>query len=194
MIFLGLGGVDAVEGWMGALLHRIPLMQSRLRKVGYGSAAGGPAKITVVLDALNGMGPGKDASVVVYPADDQKDVPTDFSPEIPDPIPESTDKKAGYPATAIFAEGALVKDVKASLKDPAGNDVAVLALDPGEARRRRLPEEHGRAHPESAAPARDRLHGHDRRRGAGEAVAADVDVYHRRPVIPGPGRAYRGSP
>ena len=123
VIFLGLGGVDAVEGWMGSLLHRIPLMQSRLRKVGYGSATGGPAKVTVVLDALNGMGPGKDAPVVVYPADGQKDVSTDFSPEIPDPIPESTDKKAGYPATAIFAEGALVKDVKASLKDPAGSDV-----------------------------------------------------------------------
>jgi hypothetical protein len=130
VIFLGLGGADAVEGWVGSLLHRIPLLQSRLRKIGYGSAAGGPAKVTVVLDATNGMGAGKDAPVVVYPADGQKDVPTAFSPEIPDPIPESPDKKAGYPVTAIFSEGALVKDVKASLKDAAGNEIPVWLSSP----------------------------------------------------------------
>lgn len=130
VIFLGLEGGDAVEGWMGSLLHRIPLLQSRLRKVGYGAARGGPAGVTVVLDALNGMGVGKDAPVVLYPADNQKDVPRSFSPEIPDPIPESPDKKAGYPVTAIFAEGALVKDVKASIKDAAGNDVAFWLSTP----------------------------------------------------------------
>jgi hypothetical protein len=130
VIFLGLEGEDAVEGWMGSLLHRIPLMQSRLKKVGYGVARGGPAKVTVVFDALNGFGPGKDAPVVIYPADGQKDVPLRFSAEIPDPIPESPDKKAGYPVTAIFAEGALVKDVKASLKDAAGNEVACWISSP----------------------------------------------------------------
>lgn len=130
VIFLGLEGEDAVEGWIGSLLHRIPLMQSRLRKIGYGVARGGPAKVTVVLDALNGLGPGKEAPVVIYPADGQVDLPLRFSPEIPDPIPESPDKKAGYPVTAIFAEGALVKDVKASLKDAAGNEVAVWLSSP----------------------------------------------------------------
>jgi hypothetical protein len=130
VIFLGLAGPDAVEGWMGSLLHRIPLLQSRLRKIGYGAATGGAAKVTVVLDSTNGMGVGKDAPVVLYPADGQKDVPLVFSPEIPDPIPESPDKKAGYPVTAIFSEGALVKDVKASLKDAAGNDVSVWLSTP----------------------------------------------------------------
>src|SRR6185295_5218248 len=38
VIFLGLGGSEAVDGWMGSLLHRIPLLQSRLRKIGYGAA------------------------------------------------------------------------------------------------------------------------------------------------------------
>lgn len=130
VIFLGLEGEEAVEGWIGSLLHRIPLMQSRLRKVGYGVARGGPAKVTVVLDALNGTGPGKDAPVVIYPAEGQKDVPRRFSAEIPDPIPESPDKKAGYPVTAIFAEAALVKDVKASLKDGAGNEVPFWLSSP----------------------------------------------------------------
>jgi hypothetical protein len=130
VIFLGREGSDAVDGWMGSLLHRIPLMQSRLRKIGYGAARGGPAKVTVVLDATNGLGVGKDAPVVLYPADGQKDVPLGFSAEIPDPIPESADKKAGYPVTAIFAEGALVKDVKASLKDASGNEVAFWLSSP----------------------------------------------------------------
>jgi hypothetical protein len=130
VIFLGLGGTDAVEGWIGSLLHRIPLLQSRLRKIGYGSAPGGPAKVTAVLDATNGMGVGKDAPVVLFPADGQKDVPTEFHPEIPDPIPESPDKKAGYPVSAIFSEGSLVKDVKATLKDASGNEVAVWLSTP----------------------------------------------------------------
>jgi hypothetical protein len=130
VIFLGLEGEDAVEGWMGSLLHRIPLMQARLKKIGYGAARGGPAKVTVVLDATNGTGPGKDAPVVIYPADGQADVPLRFSPEIPDPIPESADKKAGYPATAVFAEGALVKDVKASIKDASGAEVPFWLSSP----------------------------------------------------------------
>jgi len=130
VIFLGKEGPDAVEGWIGSLLHRIPLMQSRLRRIGYGLARGGPAEVTVVLDATSGMGVGKDAPVVIYPADGQKDVPRSFSPEIPDPIPESVDKKAGYPVTAIFSEGSLVKEVKASLKDAAGNDVPVWLSSP----------------------------------------------------------------
>lgn len=130
VIYLGKGGTDAVDGWMASLLHRIPLMQSRLRKIGYGSASGGPAKVTVVLDATNGLGPGRDASVVVYPADGQKDVPRRFEAEIPDPIPDSVDKKAGFPVTATFSEGALVKDVKASLKDGEGKEVAIWLSSP----------------------------------------------------------------
>jgi len=130
VIYLGKEGADAVDGWMGSLLHRIPLLQSRLRKVGYGVARGGPAKSTVVLDSTNGMGAGKDAPFVLYPADGQKGVPRAFVEEIPDPIPGSVDKKAGYPVTVIFAEGALVKDVKASLKDGDGKDVAFWLSSP----------------------------------------------------------------
>jgi hypothetical protein len=130
VIFLGLEGEAAVEGWMASLLHRLPLLQARLKKVGYGVARGGPAKVTVVLDALNGLGPGKDAPVVVYPADGQADVPLRFFPEIPDPLPDSADKKAGYPVTAMFSEGALVKDAKASLKDAAGNEVPCWLSSP----------------------------------------------------------------
>lgn len=130
VIFLGLEPPQAIEGWMSSLLHRIPLLQSRLKKIGVGVAIGGPAKVTVVLDATNGLGVGKDAPVVIYPADQQKDVPTAFTAEIPDPIPESPDKKAGFPITAIFAEGALVKEVKASLKDAAGNDIEAWLSTP----------------------------------------------------------------
>jgi len=130
VIYLGKEGVDAVDGWMGSLLHRIPLLQSRLRKVGYGVARGGPAKSTAVFDVTNGMGPGRDARFVIYPADGQKDVPLAFEEEIPDPIPESADRKAGYPVTVIFAEGALVKDVKASLKDAEGKEVAIWLSTP----------------------------------------------------------------
>ena len=130
VIFLGLDGPSAVDGWMGSLFHRIPLLQSRLRKIGYSMVRGGPAQVTTVLDATNGMGVGKDAPVVLYPADTQKDVPLAFSSEIPDPIPESSDKKAGYPVTAIFAEGALVKDVKASLRDGEGKDVSFWLSTP----------------------------------------------------------------
>jgi hypothetical protein len=124
VIFLGLEGPAAVDGWIGSFFHRLPLLQSRLKKVGYGVARGGPAKVTVVLDATNGLGAGKDAPALLYPADGQKDVPLAFSPEIPDPIPDSDNKKAGYPLTVIFGEGGLVKEAKASLKDALGTDLA----------------------------------------------------------------------
>lgn len=130
VIYLGREGSDAVEGWMGSLFHRIPLLQSRLKKIGYGLARGGPAQVTVVLDATNGLGAGKDAPVVLYPAEGQKEVPLSFTPEIPDPIPWALGRKAGYPVTAIFSEGALVKDVKASLKDGAGKELAAWVSSP----------------------------------------------------------------
>jgi cysteine-rich secretory family protein len=129
VIFLGREGDQAVDGWMASFFHRIPLLQSRLRKIGYGVARGGPAKVTVVLDATNGMGPTKDSTVVLYPGEDQRDVPLAFVVEIPDPIPDTVGA-AGYPVTAIFAEGALVKDVKASLKDGAGNEIAISLSSP----------------------------------------------------------------
>ena len=42
-------------------------------------------------------------AVVIYPADGQKDVPLAYhAGERPDPIPESADKKAGYPVSVAF--------------------------------------------------------------------------------------------
>src|SRR5262249_35205400 len=68
--------------------------------------------------------------VLVYPADDQKNMPRVIGAELPDPIPQSKDKKAGYPICVVFPEGWPVKDVTASLKEGADQDVPVWVLSP----------------------------------------------------------------
>jgi len=121
--------VAAVDGWMATLFHRVPLLDSRLTKVGLGFAKGDKSGGFFVVNTS--ARDGKEAAKpVLFPADKQEDVPLNFTPERPDPLPESKDKSAGYPVTAIFPTSVSLKDVTASLKDAAGNDIEVWLSTP----------------------------------------------------------------
>jgi uncharacterized protein YkwD len=115
------GPHEAVDGWMATFYHRIPLLDPELRRIGFGWARGA-GHAYAVLDAQSGRG---GDTVVFYPADGQKAVPLAFHPggEQPNPVPDSKDKKAGYPVTVQFPAGALVRDVTASLTDVRGREV-----------------------------------------------------------------------
>jgi hypothetical protein len=121
--------VRAVDGWMASLFHRVPILDPGLRKVGIGYASGGTGGWVSVLDVISGRGGGKSVPVVLYPADGQTGVPLAFGGEIPNPIPDDKDGKAGYPVTASFAEGTPVKEVSASLKAD-GREVEVWLSTP----------------------------------------------------------------
>jgi uncharacterized protein YkwD len=104
----------ALDLWMASLFHRLPLLDPTLETIGFGYARG-PNYLCFSVMELHAQG--KSERIVLYPADQQKDVPLAFSgPEFPDPIPESKDKKAGYPVTAQFPEGATVQTRTVHLK------------------------------------------------------------------------------
>ncbi|MCC6737966.1 MAG: CAP domain-containing protein [Planctomycetia bacterium] len=117
--------VPAVDGLMATLFHRVPLLNPALEKIGFGAASEG-GKWFVVLDVMNGVGkkpPAKGNPPVVFPRAKQKDVPLAFGGEMPNPIPEDKDGKAGFPITAQFPSGIPVKEATVGLKDADGKPV-----------------------------------------------------------------------
>src|SRR5262249_11873808 len=131
VIFQTADPVKLVEWCLASLFHRVPVLDPKLNKIGFGYAKGGKEGGYVVLDTVSSR-EGKDSPIpILYPADQQKDVPLLFAEgEFPSPIPQGKPDKAGYPVTVIFSLDAVVKDVTASLKDGANKEVAVWPSSP----------------------------------------------------------------
>jgi uncharacterized protein YkwD len=132
--------VDAVDGWIATLYHRLPLLHPDLERVGLGYATSGDGRYRVaVLDARSGL-PRRWSlreggfRTVIYPADQQKDVPCMFSfgaPESPNPLPNNGDSRsAGYPITVEFIGARSINAVEASLTTADGNDCPVWLSTP----------------------------------------------------------------
>jgi uncharacterized protein YkwD len=110
--------VNLVDQWLATVFIRPLLLDPDLKHVGWGQAGDNRKGWFGVLDVSRGKG---STSVVIYPADGQKDVPTLYpGTELPDPIPQATQKRAGYPVTLTFPRGAAVEDVTAKLSTAAG--------------------------------------------------------------------------
>ena len=89
---------------MGTLYHRLPLLRPELKKIGIGYAESGDRNYhVVVLDTSGGLGTGfkklperEPTKPVVFPVDNQKNVPCVFSfgsAEIPNPLPDNGDSR-----------------------------------------------------------------------------------------------------
>lgn len=131
VIAQGTGGVPlfGVDVWVDSYLHRTPLLDPALTRVGVGLAKSGRSW-AFVLDSKSGRDTSKASGAgVCYPVDKQKDVPLLLShgwPEFPNPIPDGQEPgKTGLPITVAFypAKMPSIKNVTASLKDGAGNAV-----------------------------------------------------------------------
>jgi uncharacterized protein YkwD len=119
---------DLIEERMAGLFFRIQLLDPQLRRVGWGQAEAKDRGWFGVLDIRRGRG---SALVVVYPAENQKAVPLAFpGNEIPDPIPQAKEKKAGYPVTVTFPAGMKVRQVVAKLLDSRDKEVSVWLSTP----------------------------------------------------------------
>jgi hypothetical protein len=119
----------AVDGWIGSIFHRIPLIDPELTKVGFGFAKGGKWGGYLVIDSVTGRGGKTSEKPIVYPGDQQKDVPLKFVSEVPNPVPDGMQTKAGYPITIGFADGVAVKEATASLQE-GKQEVAVWLFTP----------------------------------------------------------------
>jgi uncharacterized protein YkwD len=104
---------DLVDDWLATVFIRPMLLDTELRRIGWGSARDARGAWFAVLDVTRGKG---SQAVVVYPADGQKDAPLAYpGTELPDPIPQATQKRAGYPITVTFPARLPVREVTARL-------------------------------------------------------------------------------
>jgi uncharacterized protein YkwD len=127
-ISFGVEPLGAVDGWMATFFHRVPMLDPDLTRVGFGSARDKREGWITVLDVLNGRGW---SAPILCPGDQQKDVLLAYKAgERPDPIPESKDKKAGYPVTVTFPRSAVVKGATAKLTDEKNQEIACWLSSP----------------------------------------------------------------
>jgi hypothetical protein len=126
--------VDSVNELMGGFFHRMSMIRPDLKRVGFGMVKYQGRRCWIVIDTksdVQGRGEGF-RQPVLYPSDNQKDVPPAFTQnETPNPIPiEGRKMKPGFPITVMFPIGAKVEDAKAVLKDAAGKEVASWVSTP----------------------------------------------------------------
>lgn len=109
----------AVNNHMEGHFHRVPILDPALKRIGFGVQKGGSYGWACVFDVISGLQGPKAGETrppfVNFPVDDQKDVPTQYYDEMPDPIPQATSKTAGYPITVTFPLGKKVTAAQATL-------------------------------------------------------------------------------
>ena len=127
---------------MASFFHRIHLLDPALERVGISCAMNSDPQWCLVADFRSGKVRGKPMGkdgyrAVVYPANDQKDVPLLFNyghPEVPNPIPENGDSKdVGHPVTVTFFAAMPrlpIRNATATLTDEAGHEVGVWLFSP----------------------------------------------------------------
>jgi hypothetical protein len=124
----------AVDSFMTGLFHRIGMIRPDLERVGFAHVHSKGNWGIVVLNAKGGRNPrsANAGKVVVYPADQQTNVPRAFSEkEIPNPIPaEGRGQSAGFPITITFPEKVKVTRATAVLKEADGKVVPVWFSSP----------------------------------------------------------------
>jgi len=115
---------EAIHAWMGTLYHRAPIVSPYVDRIGIGAAGAERMAVamTFAIRRVDHVWP------VAFPADGQRNVPTGFVPEVPNPIP--SDAAAGYPFTLQFPLDDAVVDVVASFVDDAGTPVAFYLSSP----------------------------------------------------------------
>jgi uncharacterized protein YkwD len=112
-----------LDQWMATFLFRLGLLESELRRIGFGHARHPVLGLVLVLDVTRGRGLKR---VLLYPLPGQDNVPPAYpGNEIPDPIPEAPVKRAGFPITATFPPFTPVRRLTARLTGAAGNELAV---------------------------------------------------------------------
>jgi hypothetical protein len=119
----------AVDGWMATLYHRRPILTPNLERigVGYSKLRDGSYMAALMFANANGV----DVSAkgpIAYPADNERGVPLEFGDEVPNPVPGGA--RAGYPITIQFPAYDKLTQVRATLVDEKGKDVAFYLSDP----------------------------------------------------------------
>ena len=125
--------LEAVKAWLAAPAHRALLLDPSLSGVGVGFARQEAGDWLSVFDLHGGRpAPAADSDgAVLFPAPLQTEVPLTFpGNEIPDPLPLTKEKLAGYPVTVTFPPRPAVTGASGELEDEAGREVPLWFSSP----------------------------------------------------------------
>ena len=117
--------LSAMLDWLEAPLHRDLLLLPARKTLGLGTASDDNGRTVTVIEGLfdSQVSLGT-TTAILYPAAGQTEVPLHFSGnEVPDPLPELTDKRVGYPITVQFPADCRVTKVQLLLEGPNGQVV-----------------------------------------------------------------------
>jgi tetratricopeptide (TPR) repeat protein len=118
----------AVDRWVDTVFHRYPITDPESGFAGYGQAQVGALSIQV-LDF--DRGDATKQGLVVYPAPDQRNVPSAFlGGEIPDPAPNAR-YPTGYPITMAVGSGSTLAVTAAELDGPDGKAINGYVISSG---------------------------------------------------------------
>jgi tetratricopeptide (TPR) repeat protein len=121
----------SVRDWTNSVFHRFPILEPETQSMGYGEAHVGLLSIQLI---DFGVGAPTHADAVVYPLDNQKDLPAAFvGNEIPDPAPQGAQYPLGYPLTLETGAAAQLAVSSGRLLGPDGQQVVAYELRPGSA-------------------------------------------------------------
>ncbi|MFQ3591645.1 MAG: CAP domain-containing protein [Gemmataceae bacterium] len=124
--------LSAMLDWLEAPLHRDLLLLPARKTLGIGTASDEKGRTVTVIEGLfdSQVSLGT-VPAVVYPAGGQTEVPLQFSGnEVPDPLPELTDKQVGYPITVQFPANHRVSKAQLLLEGPDGRAVETYLSTP----------------------------------------------------------------
>jgi uncharacterized protein YkwD len=132
--------IDAVEGWFATLYHRVPLLDPRLKTIGFGCARGQRLNWITVVDVTSGRANEKSTEPIRYPGDNQDNVPLEFaSSEDPNPLPEKAGR-AGFPITATFPDKMILHEASGQLEDGSGKPVPFWFSSPEQVANKKIPQ------------------------------------------------------
>jgi uncharacterized protein YkwD len=116
--------LPALENLLATPFGRLELLDANLARIGVATLRQEKNDwvVTVFQPQRDKQGTPPGPRAVFYPEDGQRDVPVAFpGNEVPDPIPESKNKIAGFPITVTFPEGSRIRKATAQLLDDKGN-------------------------------------------------------------------------
>ncbi len=128
--------LSAVEKWLHQPRLKMAILEPRLRTFAAGYARNVAGQWYAVFDWTSGLDPepmdAKPVSgAILYPAPGQRRVPLWFpGNEVPDPLPQTDDKLAGFPITLMFPRPKRIEDVQAHLRTSANRELDVWLSTP----------------------------------------------------------------
>src|SRR5262249_45756291 len=125
--------LPALDGALATCSARLRFLDPALERlgVGWGQRPSGERVTAFRFARASSSGGGRRDAELIYPADGQRDVPLSFpGNEVPDPIPQTARKVAGFPVTVTFPSGASISDATGRLLGGDGREVAAWFSSP----------------------------------------------------------------